>query len=62
MDEIVLELCERKQYAKTLKILRKKFGKCDSLRKLENFISFIQKRNRAKFVKPISKLSFEVRY
>ena len=47
---------------KTLRLLRKQFGKCDSLRRLERFISFVRKRNEAKNLEPISKLSFEVKY
>ena len=62
MKDFVLELCERKQYAKTMKLLGKKPAKCDSLRSLENFILFIKKRNEAKSRELTNKLSFEVRY
>ena len=41
--------------------MKRKFTKCGSSLKLENFITFKKERSKVERFKPISKLSFEVR-
>ena len=60
MDKFVLEICERKQYVKTMKILKQQIKTGDSLQRLEKFIVFKKKMNKTKILKPINKLSFEI--
>ena len=51
MDKIPIELCERKSYRNTLKILKKKYGQ----NRLDQFIRFLARKR-----KPEIKLSFDV--
>ena len=62
MNNIPIELCERENYEKTLKILLKEFGKRGSLQRLDNFINFKKQSNERNIekIKPKSKLSFYV--
>ena len=57
MNDLLIELCERKNYKRTMKVLEKKFGKRVLLGRLENFTKYM---TQAKNVKPKIKLSFDV--
>ena len=59
MNEFVLEVCERKQYAKTMKILKQQTKTSGSLQRLDNFISY-KKAKKIKMIDSKNKLSFEV--
>ena len=58
MNDLVLELCERESYVKTLKLMPKEIKTRDPLRKLENFISYKKKKTR--YIESKHILSFEV--
>ena len=62
MNDILIELCEREGYERTIKILEKKFGKRISKRRLRSFIKFIKHESdkNKENAKPKSKLSFDV--
>ena len=60
MNFIPIKLCERENYDRTMKLLKKDFGKCGPLRLFDNFIDFKKQANDKENVKPKSKLSFDV--
>ena len=62
MNKIPIEMCERKKYDKTMKLLKKDFEKRGLLRLLDNFIKFKKQANdeSKEDLKPKSKLSFDV--
>ena len=60
MNDLVLELCERESYVETLKLTPKEIKTRDPLRRLNNFISYKKKKNKARFIESKRMLSFEV--
>ena len=62
MNDLPIELCERKSYQRTTKILGKKFGKRGPLQRLDNFIKFKKQANEKtkENARSKSKLSFNV--
>ena len=60
MNEFLLEICERKQYVKTMKLLKRQMKTSASLQRLDNFIFFKTKMVKTKSMKPTNKLSFEI--
>ena len=62
MNDILIELCERKSYEKTKKMLEKAKGKCGMLQRLDNFIKSLKEASgkEEENAKPKSKLSFDV--
>ena len=62
MNHIPIELCERKNYNRTRKILKKEFVRRDLIQPFENFIKSVKQANdgRKESVKSKNKLSFEV--
>lgn len=59
MNDFVLEILERKKCAETTKMLQNDFGTRVPLKKMDNFVSYMQ-HIAAKRIVPRHKLSFEV--
>ena len=59
MNEFVFEICERKEYTKTMKLLKQQIKTSGSLQRLEKFILY-KKAKKFKMINATNKLSFEV--